>query len=178
MMAAGAILSPLGLIICILIPTITIFFARRLRLSAGRLAAGYVGALFALAVAIAASSYVSPQDALSVWHVPPNHYWGALVELFTSTFVVAAFASIIGISLVEIPILIGLSSSGMDTAPWLIVASLMISTAFAILAYALMDSSSNNTFFGILGYAVVAHSVITIGFSLGARLPWAFHLKP
>jgi len=172
MMAAGAILSPVGLLICVLIPAITVFLARRPQLSAGRLAAGYIGALLALAVVVAASSYVSPQDAVSVWHVPPDRYWGALIELFVGTFVVAAVVSIVGISFVGIPVLIGLSNSGKATAPWLVVTSVAISTAVAILAYAVMHASSNITFFGTLGFLVVTHGVLAIGFAFAARLPW------
>ncbi len=177
-MAAGAIMNPIGLIIFLLIPAIAILIARRPQLSAWRLVAGYVGALFALAVVIAATSYVSPQDAVSVWHVPPAGYWNALIELFVSTFVVAAFASIIGISFVGLPVLIGLSKSARATAPWLIAASLVISTVVAILFYALMHSSSNTTFIETLGFLVVSHGVLAIGFALGARLPWASRLKP
>lgn len=178
MMAAGAILTPIGVIIGILIPSVAILIARRPQLSAGRLVAGYIGALCALAVVIASSTYVSPQDAVSVWHVPPDRYWGELIELFEDTFVVTAFASIVGISFVGIPVLVRLSYSGIATAPWLILMSVAISIAAAALAYALMHSSSNITFFGILGLLVVTHGVLAIGFSLAARLPWAFRSKP
>ena len=178
MMLAGVILSPIGLIICILIPAFAIFIARRPQLSAGRLAAGYIGALFSLAIVVAASSYVSPQDAVSVWHVPPDRYWSAFQELFVGTFAVAAFASIIGISFVGLPVLVGLSSSGIATAPWLILASAAISIAMAVLVYALMHSSSNITLLGALGFFVVTHAVLATGFALAARLPWAFRLKP
>jgi NAD/NADP transhydrogenase beta subunit len=155
MMVAELILSPFGLIICIFIPTITIVIARRPQLSASRLVAGYMGALFALAVVVGASSYVSPQDAVSIWHIPPERYWDSLVELFLGTFVVAAFASIVGISFVGIPVLVALSNSGRATAPWLIIASAVISTVMAIIAYLLMHSSSNMTFLGTLGLLVL-----------------------
>ena len=177
-MAAGAILSPIGLIICLLIPTIAIFLARRPQLSARRLAAGYIGALAALAILVAASSYVSPQDAISVWHVPPERYWTALIELFLGTFTVAAFISILGISFVGIPALVRLSNLGMATAPWLVLTSIAISIAIGLLAYALMHSSSNVPFFGTLGLLVVTHGVMAIGFALAARLPWELRLEP
>jgi hypothetical protein len=111
--------------------------------------------LFALAVVVGASSYVSPQDAVSIWHIPPERYWDSLVELFLGTFVVAAFASIVGISFVGIPVLVALSNSGRATAPWLIIASAVISTVMAIIAYLLMHSSSNMTFLGTLGLLVL-----------------------
>lgn len=177
MMIAGLILSPFGLIICILIPTITILLARRPQLSAGRLVAGYIGALFALAIVVGAWSYVSPQDAVAVWHVPPERYWDAMVEVFAGTFVATAFFSMVGISFVGIPVLVALSNSGRGTAPWLIIASVVISTVVAVIFYVLMYSSSNITFLGTLGLLVISHGILTIGFSLAARIPWAFGFK-
>jgi hypothetical protein len=178
MMAAGMILSPLGLIICVLIPAITVLLARRPHLSAARLAAGYIGALFALAIVVGVSSYVSPQDAVSVWHIPPDRYWAAIIEDFVGTYVVGAFASIVGISFVGIPVLIGLSRLGVATVPWFVASALAISTAIAILAYALMHSFSDITFLGILGFLVVTHGILAFGFALAARLPWDFQLEP
>jgi hypothetical protein len=109
MMAAGMILSPRGLIICVLIPTTVIMLARRPQLSAARLAAGYIGALSTLAIAVADWSYVSPVNAVSVWHISPEVYWAELLGQFVSIFTVTAFVSIIGISVVGIPVLIAYS---------------------------------------------------------------------
>jgi hypothetical protein len=178
MMAAGLILNPVGLIICILVPAITIMLARRPQLSAARLAAGYIGALFALAVAVACSSYVSPQDAVSVWHIAPEVYWQELFAQFVSIFAVAAFASIVGISVVGIPVLIALSNYGRATGPWLVLASVLISTAMAMFLYLLERSSSDIALPGTLGFLVISHAILTIGFSLAARLPWTFASEP
>ena len=176
-MAAALILSPLGLAICILTPIIAILFARSPKLSAGRLASGYIGALFALAAAVAASSYVSPHDAASIWHIPADRYWGTLIAEFVSTFAVAAFAAILGISFVGIPALLALSNSGRATAPWLVIVSVAISTVVALLMYLAMHWSSNITFWGTFFFLVISHSVLAIGFSLAARLPWTLKRK-
>jgi hypothetical protein len=178
MMAAGMILNPLGLIISILIPSITIKLARRPQLSAARLTAGYIGALFALAIVVGRLSYFSPQDAVSVWHIAPEMYWDELFGQYLSVFAVAAFASIVGISVVGIPVLIALSNYGRATAPWLVSASVLISTAMATLHYLLDGSSSNSTFLGTLGFLVTSHAILTIGFSLAAKLPWTFGSRP
>jgi hypothetical protein len=177
MFAAAAIVSPFGLLISLLIPTFAIILVRSPYLSAGRLVCGYVGALCALAVAVAASSYVSREDAASVWHVPPSRYWGALIELFASTYVVAAFATIIGISLVGLPVLVWLSSKGRATAPWLILTAGAISTGVAILLYGLMHFSSNITLFETFSVLTVTHVVSATGFALAARLPWVLRVK-
>ena len=89
------ILSPPGLIIMVLIPAITILCARRPELPAQRLGTGYMSSLFALAVIVGAASYVSPQEAASVWQVPPERYWHALSEQFLSLYAVTAFVSIV-----------------------------------------------------------------------------------
>lgn len=176
MLAEAMILSPIGLSICILIPAAAIFLAHRPQLSAGRLVAGYLGALCTLAIAVAPYSYVSPQEAASVWHVPPESYWSALFELFLGTFVVTAFVSIVGISFVGVPVLVRLSNRGMATAPWLIVTSAAISMALAIILYALKHSTSDATFFDLLWFLVVSHVIVATGFALAARLPWV--LRP
>ena len=172
LMMAGMIANPIGLMICIFMPVVAIIGARRPQLPATRLAAGYLGALCALAIAVAASSYVSPQESVSVWHVSPEHYWSALFELFLSTFVVVAFASIIGISVVGLPVLVMLSKGGIATAPWLILISSAISLSLAIVLYALEHSTSNATFFETLWFLVVFHVLMATGFALAARLPW------
>jgi hypothetical protein len=170
MFAAAMILSPFGLFISLLIPTVAIVLARGPRLSAGRLVAGFIGALCALAVAVAASSYVSRQEAVSVWHVPPDRYWGALIELLVGTYAVAAFATIMGISFVGLPVLVWLSSSGRATAPWLILTASAISAGFAIVLYGLMHASWNTTFLELLAFLVVTHVVSATGFALAASV--------
>lgn len=177
MMAAGFVLSPLGLIIFFLVPAFTIFATKRPYLTAGRLISGYAGSLFALAIVVAASSYVSPQEAVSVWHVPPSRYWAALIELIFGTFVVDAFASIIGISFVGVPTLIFLARHGMATAPWLILASVFLSAVAAVLAFAVLYSSTDITFVGILWRLVGTHAALAVGFALAARLPWTMSTR-
>jgi hypothetical protein len=177
MWAAAWVLSPFGIFISLLIPAVAIALARGPYLSAARLAAGYIGALCALAVVVAATSYVSPEKSVSVWHVPPDRYWGALTELLVGTYVVAAFAAIMGISFVGLPVLVWLSGSGKATAPWLILTAGAISTAVAIVLYGLTFTLSNISFFETLVSLVVTHVVSATGFVLAARLPWVFRLK-
>ena len=171
MMAASMILSPLGLIIMFLIPAITILFAQRPELPAQRLGTGYIGALFALAVIVGAASYVSPQEAVLVWQVPPERYWHAMSEQFLSLFAVTAFVSTVGISLIGIPVLVVLSKFGRATALSLALASVVISTLTTIPFY-LLERSSSTSSLKILGLLVISHVILTVGFSFGAKLPW------
>jgi hypothetical protein len=178
MFAAAAILSPLGLLIAAAVPITAILLARRSRLSAARLVAGYAGALSALAVFVAATSYVSPEQAATLWKVPPGHYWGALAELFVSTFIVAAFTAVIGISIVGLPALLWLSERGKATAPWLILTSVVISLIFACFLSVIMLPSFNATVLGILGIMLIPHAMCAAGFAVAARLPWRLRLEP
>jgi len=172
MLAASAILSPVGLVIFLLLPSIAVGLARRPGLSAGRLIAGYLGALCALVFLVAAMSYVSPGDSATIWHVPPDRYWGALVELFIGMYVVAAFATVVGISCVGIPVLVRLAGMGRATAPWLIICATAISAGVATVLYGLMQWSSNITFIGTVSLLVTTHVISATGFALAARLPW------
>jgi hypothetical protein len=95
-----------------------------------------------------------------------------------SIFAVAGFASIVGISVVGIPVLIALSNYDRATAPWLVLASVLISTFMAMLYYLLDHSSSNITLLGALGFLVIGHALLATGFSLAARLPWTLRSWP
>jgi hypothetical protein len=170
--AAAAIASPLGVLITVLCPAIAIYFARRPGLGPGRLVSGYLGALLALAILVAATSYVSPQEAATVFKVTREHYWAALAELFLSTLIVAAFAAILGISIVGLPALLWLRTHGKATAPWLILSSVLISLVFSALLCVPMLLSSNATLTGILGVMLIPHVVCATGFAVAARLPW------
>jgi len=178
MMVAGMILNPVGLIICILIPTAAIRLARGPRFSALRLAAGYVGALCALAMAVACWSYFPREDAVSIWHIAPEDYWPELLAQFISIFAVTAFVSIVGISVVGIPVLVALSNRGRATVPWFVLASVLISTAVALLSFLIGLSSSNMTMMASLRFLVVSHAILTIGFAVAARLPWTWESWP
>jgi hypothetical protein len=60
---------------------------------------------------------MSPADAVSVWHISPVVYWEELLGQFVSIFAVTGFVSIIGISVVRIPVLIALSNCGRVPRP-------------------------------------------------------------
>jgi hypothetical protein len=177
MMAAGLILNPVGLIIFVLIPLITIRLLKRPELSAGRLAAGYIGALVALALAVGRWSYFSFEDAVSVWHIAPERYWSELLMQYVSVLVVTAFLSVVGISVVGIPVLIALSNCRKATVPWFVLASVLISTVMATLESLLMGTLFSLQFLRTWGLLVISHVILTTGFSLAARLPWTFGPK-
>jgi hypothetical protein len=174
MMAAGLVLNPLGLIVFVLFPLITIRLVRCPQLSATPLAAGYIGALFALAIAVGRWSYFSLEDAVSIWHIAPEQYWSELLGQYVSVFVVTAFLSVVGISVVGVPVLIALSNRSRANVPRFVLASVLISTAMAVLKSLLVGTLFSIEFLRTWGFLVVSHVILTIGFSLAARLPWTF----
>ena len=172
LIAATAILSPIGLIFTFIVPAAAIAVARSPQLSAARLVAGYDGALFALAILVTAACYMSPEEALSVWQIPPDRYWQELAEDVLVTYVVAAFATIVGISIVGLPVLTWLSTRGKATTPWLLLYAGGISAGVSVMLYAAMYGSANVTLPEVLAVLVVTHVVSATGFGLAARLPW------
>jgi hypothetical protein len=177
MMAAGLILNPLGLIVFVLFPFITIKLVKRPELSAARLSAGYIGALFALAIVVGRWSYFSLEEAVSVWHIAPEQYWSELLGQYVSVFVVTAFLSVVGISVVGVPVLIALSNRSRANVPWFVLASVLISTVMAVLKSLLVGTLLSIEFLRTWAFLVISHAILTIGFSLAARLPWTFGRK-
>ena len=177
-MLAAAFMSPMGLMIILLVPTIAIGFARGPVLTTGRLLRGYAGSLLVLALVVAAASYVSPERALAVWHVPAERYYSVLFREFIFNFCAIAFVVVLGMSVFGVPLLVALLKAGRATTPWLILASVVISIVIVLAASAAMsgtfnpNSSSTDLLKG-LGFVVIAHGVLATGFGIGARLPWA-----
>src|SRR6185503_13157162 len=52
-------------------------------LSRRQLVLGYVGIFVGCVIVSAWDSYVSPDEALAVWKVPPENYWGATIQEFS-----------------------------------------------------------------------------------------------
>ena len=132
--------------------------ARRSGLSAARLAAGYVGALVALGLLVAATGYVSPEEASSIWHVPPDRYWPVLLRDLLNTWLAAATVAVVGISLVGVPTLVYLCHRRLATLPNLVLASLAISLVFGVLSYLAMHWSSNIRFLELIATFLVSHA--------------------
>jgi hypothetical protein len=177
LLLAGMILSPVGLIALVLIPVLPVFIARSREFSAMRLAMGYMGAILALAVVVAFSVYISPQEASSQWGVSAEDYWNAIASDFVATLAVATLFVVIGISLFGLPILALLRHFGRATIPWWLGSSLITSLMVASLFFLAIRSSSNATFLGLVGPALVTHAAMALGFGLAAGMPWSVHRR-
>jgi hypothetical protein len=174
--AASAITSPFGLVLLFLVPTVVVVAARGPVLTASRLVAGYLGALVALSLPAAAITYVLPEHASAVWHIPAERYWSALLTSFLATFITLGFVAVMGISFVGIPALLALAARGKATAPWLIAAAAMISLVVGTVLGLTMTASTSSTFLELVAFVLLPHLICAIGFAVAARLPWT--LRP
>lgn len=171
---AAALIHPVGLLVLLLTVVGSSYIMLSMRepaLSGRQLVGGYVGLVaFALGIA-AAGSYVSPEDAVRIWRVPPEAYWSALLNGFVIHAVLAVYTGLMGSSLVGIPIVFWLARRGLVGAPWVLIASLFVSIAAAALL-AQASTSPVEAFRRSAPYLAGTHFLLALGFCLGARLPW------
>jgi hypothetical protein len=136
-----------------------------------RLAAGYVLVGLACAAISAISAYVSPAEAVTKWHVPPEKYWSVLLNSYLSTLVLMGSTAIVGIAVVGLPIVATLGKYGRATVPNVLICSVVVSAAVATLL-----SSGDVTPFLHLGatlaYVITTHLVLSLSFCVGLGLPW------
>jgi hypothetical protein len=171
---AAALMHPVGLLVLFVAVISSSYILLSLRdppLRRRQLVGGYVGLVaFALGMA-AAGSYVSPEDAVQIWKVPPEAYWSALLDGFFTSAVLAVYIGLMGSSVVGVPVIFWLARRGLKGAPWVLGASVVIST----IAAALLAQTSTHpfeTFLRDTPYLAGAHLLLALGFCIGARLPW------
>ena len=136
-----------------------------------RLVIAYVCALVASALVSAAISYVSPEEALLKWKVPAENYWNAQLNEFLVTFTFALYATLIGIAVIGLPIIVQLGRRRLASVPIVLFVAALISLTLA----ALMSSGDSPPFRHFLAAAnelVFGHVVVAAAFCIGAGLPW------
>lgn len=136
-----------------------------------RLAFGYVG-IFVVCVFIAAtSSFISPEEAFTKWRVPSDKYWSALFREFLVICVLLIYSSFLGFAIVGAPVTFALARRGLATVPWVLVASVVISSIASLFLTQFSYRSYAQIAFDIL-FLVGGHLLLALGFCVGARLPW------
>ncbi len=146
-----------------------------------RLVGGYLGAIVACALIAIVESYVSPQEATTVWHVPADQYWSVELHEFLDGFVLLTYCAIVGIAVVGAPVIFFLDHLGRASILWVLSASIVISLVASLIITIVLvgishpsdrpvhDFSSASPLVPLL---VGTHLFIALGFCLGARLPW------
>jgi hypothetical protein len=119
----------------------------------------------------AISAYVSPEEAVSKWHVPPDRYWPVLISHYITTLILTGSAALVGVAIVGFPIVITLDKFGVATTPNVMVASILVSAAVAVLLSS-GDFAPFQHLASTLAYIIGTHLVLALSFCLGAGLPW------
>jgi hypothetical protein len=133
---------------------------------------GYLGVFVSCVIASAWGSYVSPQDATTIWKVPPENYWTATLNEFFVQFVLLSFVALVGCAVIGLPILLTLSRHALATVPWVLIVSVVVSLLVTLLLV-LLDAPSPNARFGQMAPEFVGlHLLLSLGFCVGARLQW------
>lgn len=173
---AGILLNPLALALLLLmtaaLTSIHYQTSQRPPVVSGRsLLPAYGYAVVACALASALMSYVSPEEAFLKWKVPPENYWTAQWNEFISTFAFAAYATLLGIAAVGLPIIVWLGQRGHATIPTVLVIAVLISVLVSGLMTA-VDTLRFRHFLALAMELVPGHVAIATAFCIGARLPW------
>lgn len=172
---AHVLMHPIALAVLFIVVLTSSFMltpgASEAPISRRRLFFGYAGVVVASGLVVAATSYVSPQEALDTWKIPTERYWSALLEQFVVLFVLFTYVALIGVALVGAPAIYWLARRGHGTIPWVLV----LSAAISVMATAVLVQMSNSPMRSFLSDAPLLvgwHLALAIGFCIAARLPW------
>lgn len=173
-MFVGVLLHPIAVLIsvCVVLSATVLSYyavpgARAISLS--RLAGGYLGAVMVVVLICAVSSYVSPEEAKTVWKVPFESYWNALWREFLTLFVIFFYGSILGIAVVGAPAIFLLNWKQRATVPWILLIATIISIIAALIIVSVIAPRNPMQ---TIGYLVGWHLLLALGFCVGAGLPW------
>ena len=174
-MGAEVFASPVTVVIALLIvlASSAVYYAGRQAplISKRRLLVGYASVVLACAVLSAIDAYVSPDEALTKWSVPMERYWPVLINHYLTTLILMGSAALVGIAIVGFPIIVALSKFDGATTPYVLVASIFVSGAVAVL----LSSGDSTPFLHLphaLGYIIGTHLVLALSFCMGTGLPW------
>jgi len=176
-MAAALLTSPMAIAFVLAVALASGFALTRVwhpsPLPKQQLALGYLGVVVVCLIVAAVSAYVSPEDAVQRWHIPRDQYWASLFRTFALLSVVLTCLSILGVAVIGAPIIFALASRGLGRVPYILAASIIVSLVVAF-ALAALTQPSSATFARDAPYLVGLHLLLSLGFCIGAGLPWSF----
>jgi len=164
----GIALAIVIIVTCVLVPS----NARPPILSRRQVVLGYIGVLVGCVIASAWLSYVSPQDAATIWRVPPENYWTAFLNEFFVQLVLLSFLALVGSAIVGVPVILALSRRALATVPWVLAVSVVISLLVTLLLVLLDAPSPSAQFEQMASEFVGLHLFLSFGFCVGAQLQW------
>lgn len=140
-----------------------------------RLVAGYFGAFLACIAISAFASYVSRDEAIAVWHVPPERYWEAMKNEFFSNLILTTMIGTTGIAIIGLPVIFRLARIGRAKIGWVLLTSLAVSIVFSFMFSVIFLISTQPWLaetLRLLEFSASAHLLIALCFSVGAGLRW------
>ena len=173
---AGLALHPVALAalaVVLVVSTIVLYSSSGVPppLSKSRLFFGYLGVVVGCLGIAAVSGYVSPEEALARWGVPPEQYWQVLLAGVATMSVLLVYVALMCVAIIGAPAIFALARCGQGNAPAVLVISIAISLVGA-LALVQFSQSSSTSFVRDAPYLVGTHLVLALGFCVGAKLPW------
>ena len=135
------------------------------------LAKGYTLALLAALPAALFISYISPEEAMSRFKVPPENYWKAQLNEALVTFTFAAYATSLGIAVVGLRAIILLARFRMASVPAVMAAAVAISVV-ACATMTIGDDPAFKNFLPLARELVAGHVLTAMAFCVGVGLPW------
>jgi hypothetical protein len=175
---ASMLLNPAAiLILCVIVATSwTLAHSDDGRnLSYRNLAFGYLGVVVMCLLIAAAASYVPPDEAQARWHVAPDDYWSATLQEFIVQSTLFIYLSLLGVSLVGLPVILALKRRGFGNVPAILAASIVISVLFTVLLTMVLDAIAKRPGASFTKDALVivgGHLLLTLAFCVGAGFPW------
>lgn len=176
----GLLTHPISLICWLAILTISVSVVHRNPITRScipplRLVTGYLGAILACIVISALVAYVSPDEAITVWHVPPERYWEVMKNEFFSILILTTMIGTTGIAIVGLPVIFRLARTGRAKIGWVLLTSVAVSMVFSLM-FSVFFLISTQPWLAqtlkLMELSVSAHLLIALCFSVGAGLRW------
>lgn len=176
----GLLTNPIGLIFWLGLLMISSFDVYRNPIARGcippwRLVTGYLGAFLACVAISTLGSYISPEEASAVWHVPPERYWGAIKNEFFSNLMVTTMIGTTCIAIVGLPVIFRLARKGRAKIGWVLLASVAVSIVFSLMSSAIFLISTQpwlEQTLKLMQFSASSHLLIALCFSVGAGFRW------
>jgi hypothetical protein len=140
-----------------------------------RLVTGYFGVFLACIAISALASYMSPDEASRVWHVPLARYWQVMMNEFFSNLMVTMMIGTTGIAIVGLPVIFRLARAGRARIGWVLLTSTAISIVFSLVFSAFFLISTQpwvDQTLKLIKISASAHLLVALCFCVGAGLRW------
>lgn len=175
LMLAGVLGQPIAFAVLIVVGGSAVYLGS---LASGRLltktalSCGLAGVLVVALMVAVIAAYVSPDQSRQLG-IAEQNYWSVLLRETLAVSVVVGYFSVLGASLISIPVVVALAKRHQATALRFMLLSLIISVTL-ILALMLVLHGPNDSPPATLisAFLIFMHTLLALGFAVGSGLPW------